>query len=450
MTALAPPRAVGRAVDGAPVLGERLRAGGTDRLLLVYGVLWVFFVVTAFRMPWTPIRVVDEASGFSLRQVFLTLGFVLAARRLLASGTLAAAVSMHLGGLLLAGAMVCSAAWSLDPGLTAKRSLVYVFGFLFFVSLTHASRWPLRFYMKSVFYGMGWISWLSIAAHFAFPLECTELPHRPGLAGWSDHPNVIGPCLQMAWGLGLGYPTFSARERLTRRVMMFGILTALCMTGSVTAWVATALATGVYVGLTTSSYRAGVLILLGVAAMLLVNLVGLAHLKSGFLQAVGRNETMSGRDALWGDVYREALKSPVFGAGYGSFWYEGRGLELTGSWNPRQAHNAYLDVFVDLGFVGLLVVLSVIHWRILTIWQTFAGRRGTIQRNAVAAFVSMAVGLLGVGAFGESFLLKMDKFQFCMLFWGVLVFENRDRNHVGAECSSMQALHHQPRRSPVV
>ena len=218
--------------------------------------------------------------------------------------------------------------------------------------------------------------------------------------------------------------------------MMAGILVALCMTDSVTAIVATAVATVVYVLMTVTSYRAGALMLCVVGGALLACVVGSSAMQAMFFDAIGRDISMSGRDTLWRDVFREAVKTPVFGSGYGAFWSEGRGREIAVTWNPRQAHNAYLDVFVDLGIVGLLLVLSVVHWRVITIWQSFAGRRGTVQRNAVAAYVSMAIGLCCIGAFGESYLLKLDKFQFFVLFWGIIVFENRDGNHVVAECEA--------------
>ena len=380
--------------------------------------------------------------------MFFTLGVAFAMRRMLYTHTLNQVLGMHLGGLLLGLLLVGSTAWSTDQVLTAKRSLVYVFGYLMLISLVHVPRWPLRYYLKTVVVGMGWIAWVSIVAHYVFPKDCTVLSIRPGLAGLTVHPNVFGPCLEIAWGLGLGMCTFTRLEKAHKYFLMAGLMIALLMTNSVTALVATVVATGVYVLLTTTSYRAGALQLAALGAFGLVQFIGPQTLKSFFFALVGRDESMSGRDTLWADVFREGLKSPVFGSGYGAFWYEGRGRELTGTWNPRQAHNAYIDVFVDIGLVGLLLVLVVVHYKLFRAWQQHRGPRGTRQRNATAAFVSMGLGLCFVGAFGESFLLKLDKFQFFALFWGVMVFENYDRNHVTAEFEHIEREHPAPPGPP--
>jgi len=434
-------RGLGRNVDGGPVLGEQVRAGGVDRAVLIYGLLWMVYIVTQFRMPWTPLTYSEEAPTGGIRQVFFTLGVMFAMRRLIYTRTTNQILGMHMGGLLLGILLVASVLWSTDPTLTIKRSMVYVFGYLMILSLVHVPKWPLRYYMVVIVNGMGWIAWISIIAYFVFPKSCTTLSIRPGLAGLTVHPNVFGPCLEMAWGIGLGMPCWTRFQKGHKYFLMAGLMIALLMSNSITALIATVVATGLYVVLTTDSYKSGVLILAALAGGAIVQFIGLSNLKSFFFQLVGRDESMSGRDTLWSDVFNAGMLSPVFGSGYGAFWYEGRGRELTGTWNPRQAHNAYIDVFVDIGVLGLLLVLIVVHYKMVSAWQNHAGKRGTRQRNAVAAFVSMGVGLCFIGAFGESFLLKLDKFQFFCFFWGIMVLENYDKNNVTAEFAALDIEH---------
>ena len=171
----------------------------------------------------------------------------------------------------------------------------------------------------------------------------------------------------------------------------------------------------------------------GVIGASMIAIIGVKTIKSALFEAAGRDESMSGRDTLWADVFNEGLKSPIFGAGYGAFWYEGRGREITGTWNPRQSHNAYIDVFVDIGVMGVSYVILAVHSKMLLCWPRAAGKRGSAQRRAVAALVAMGVSLCFVGAFGESFLLKMEKFQFFIFAWGIMVLENRDSNGIEHE-----------------
>jgi O-antigen ligase len=87
------------------------------------------------------------------------------------------------------------------------------------------------------------------------------------------------------------------------------------------------------------------------------------------LEATGRDMTLTGRTGLWKDVIANAAKSPVVGVGFGAFWVGKIGYAMyplrnwsraTPGWRPGQAHNGYIDVYVDLGVIGVALVLLVI------------------------------------------------------------------------------------------
>jgi len=87
------------------------------------------------------------------------------------------------------------------------------------------------------------------------------------------------------------------------------------------------------------------------------------------LGATGRNATFSDRTYLWQDLLDNAAKRPVLGVGYGAFWVGPIGYALyplpnwslvTLTWRPGEGHNGYLDVYVQLGAVGVALVLLVI------------------------------------------------------------------------------------------
>ena len=87
------------------------------------------------------------------------------------------------------------------------------------------------------------------------------------------------------------------------------------------------------------------------------------------LKASGREMTLMGRTGLWKDLLNNAAKHPVLGVGYGAFWVGQAGYamypldnwsKVTPEWRPGEGHDGYIDVYVDLGAVGLLLVLLVI------------------------------------------------------------------------------------------
>jgi O-antigen ligase len=84
---------------------------------------------------------------------------------------------------------------------------------------------------------------------------------------------------------------------------------------------------------------------------------------SSFLSITGHEQTFWGRTVLWNDLL-EMINNPLFGTGYMSFWIGDRLLEIWSRpnywWHPNQSHNGYLEVYINLGIVGLFLLLCLI------------------------------------------------------------------------------------------
>jgi exopolysaccharide production protein ExoQ len=71
------------------------------------------------------------------------------------------------------------------------------------------------------------------------------------------------------------------------------------------------------------------------------------------IQAAGRDTTLTGRSDVWGDIDKLDLNQ-ILGAGYESFWL-GERLRILWTlhpWRPNQAHNGYLESYINLGALG--------------------------------------------------------------------------------------------------
>jgi O-antigen ligase len=83
-------------------------------------------------------------------------------------------------------------------------------------------------------------------------------------------------------------------------------------------------------------------------------------------ELAGRDSTFTGRTGLWTALIELGQKHPLLGAGFEAFWSSPAGRELVErpefSWNPNQAHNGYLEVYLNLGLLGLLLI-AVVCWR---------------------------------------------------------------------------------------
>ena len=79
------------------------------------------------------------------------------------------------------------------------------------------------------------------------------------------------------------------------------------------------------------------------------------------LHTFGKNTTLTGRTELWGDVI-SMVERPFIGTGYDSFWL-GERLNILWKkhlWGPRQAHSGYLEIYINLGRIGLFFLFILI------------------------------------------------------------------------------------------
>jgi len=80
---------------------------------------------------------------------------------------------------------------------------------------------------------------------------------------------------------------------------------------------------------------------------------------AGLLAPVlGRDPTLTGRTEIWKTVWNLQTR-PLIGAGYESFWL---GSRLQQVWEAagqvNQAHNGYLQVYLNLGLIGVVIILG--------------------------------------------------------------------------------------------
>ena len=153
--------------------------------------------------------------------------------------------------------------------------------------------------------------------------------------------------------------------------------------GRVTFWVFFALNVVLCVGSNSKTALVGLLLLLLLMALftglrahatlyggVAFGLVGTGLLAAGFVttnlgpitQSLGKDATLTGRTQLWTDVIHEIGTRPWFGFGWLGFWTgkmdgPSRYVLERNLWNPPNAHNAVLEVMINLGIVGAILFL---------------------------------------------------------------------------------------------
>lgn len=79
------------------------------------------------------------------------------------------------------------------------------------------------------------------------------------------------------------------------------------------------------------------------------------------VEMLGRNPNLTDRTEVWADVL--ALQArPLFGYGFESFWLGARldALWEKWWWRPIQAHNGYIETYLNQGAVGLLLLVALL------------------------------------------------------------------------------------------
>jgi O-antigen ligase len=87
--------------------------------------------------------------------------------------------------------------------------------------------------------------------------------------------------------------------------------------------------------------------------------------------ATGRDMTFTGRVLIWRDLLEFNSNTPWFGKGYGGFWVGEMASNLWEEYWINQGHNGYIDVYVDIGLVGIFIVVGAIISGYLKSMNTF-------------------------------------------------------------------------------
>lgn len=152
----------------------------------------------------------------------------------------------------------------------------------------------------------------------------------------------------------------------------------------------------------------------GIILLLSDIIQGQQNFFSALLSVFNRDLTFTGRTFLWADVLRYVAAKPWLGYGYGSFWVGDlvHNIWTTQVWQPNQAHNGYIDVLVNLGIVGLFLV-------VLFIASAYRGALVLYARNQKfgVLYLTMLTTILFSNIFESSLVRMTHMYWFLFLLF---------------------------------
>ncbi len=110
----------------------------------------------------------------------------------------------------------------------------------------------------------------------------------------------------------------------------------------------------------------------------------------GMVHSLGRNPTLTGRTAIWQAVL-SLHTNPIIGTGFENFWL---GSRMERIWDItaqhiQEAHDGYLEVYLNLGFVGIALLASMIVSGYRNVFSVY-------RRNADAGRIRLALFTAGI------------------------------------------------------
>jgi O-antigen ligase len=269
--------------------------------------------------------------------------------------------------VFLAALTALSALWSLDPGVTLRRSLAVVMTAVF--GLWLAARFSWRDLIRLIAAMFAVLAAGSLIAGALFPgFGVMQEIHVGAWKGLWWEKNTLGA--MMAWAsLAFCAAAAAAPERAERRVWLAFLLLAVVLvvlSTSRTALLATLVAVGGPVAITLArrgfGFAAAIvfLFLLGGGAVIAALIIG----PGVILEALGRDATLTGRTDIWAVLISQIAERPLTGYGYGVFWEVEDGpaflVRQQTAWPVPTAHNAWLETALAIGVPATVFAFALV------------------------------------------------------------------------------------------
>jgi exopolysaccharide production protein ExoQ len=345
-------------------------------------ILWMFIIASRPVSQWLKVFGLSGFGGTSLEEgspldssVYLALivaGFYVLSKRQVSLSEI-----FRNNGWLMAFLLYCFIAiiWSDYPFVAFKR-WTKILGHPIMVLIVFTEPDPeeaLRRLMKRCAYVIVPVSILFVKYYRAIGCRVGEWGESTN-TGIAQGKNMLGAdCFILGlfffWHLLQIWQTERGKARRKELWFTGGLLliTGYClqMAHSSTSWIAllVGVLTMVVLGLRFVNKRfigayavAAVLIL--VIAQLSFDIYGI------IVDLTGHGGTIEGRGQLWQNLL-ETDSNPILGAGFESYWLGEQLQKLWdlpdyAHWKPDEAHNGYLEAYLNLGIVGLFILIGLI------------------------------------------------------------------------------------------
>lgn len=310
--------------------------------------------------------------------------------------------------------------WSTHPTVSLKRWIIIAGHYLmaFIVLIHHEREKALEHLLRKYFFLVILFSFITLKFFKKIGFEITA--HNIKVwAGIMTHKNELGAVTSLAiifliWRILKQKKIPDFFDSLTLLLALY----LLTRSGSATAlaMIITGLAVLSILSIQKFTHIKWLIISSFVLFMLLILLLPnlLNKILIPFANLLGREATLTGRIPMWANLIKIGSQKPWLGSGFENFWLENY-LKLWAKYTfrPNQAHNGYIEVFLNLGIFGFMLLIFFLFNNFINLIKEL-NENNFFPRLLFAFLIVILLNNLT-----EAFFIKPNLEWFLLIFLGI-------------------------------
>ena len=252
--------------------------------------------------------------------------------------------------------------WSVAPEVTVRRLVAFTGTTMFGVYLS--SKYSIEKQLKMLVCTYGVAIFLSFLFAIALPQYGLESGVHAGLwRGIYSHKNTLGVNMATSSIIFLIMAINSQKNRTLLWIGFYSSVILVILSGASSSLANVFIVILVYYFCQVFRLRLTIQIPLLICLIIIgvwINILVTNNLDF-LLGLLGKDTTLTGRTELWQLTWASIQKEYWLGYGYRSFWIEGNSeasiINTTLSWIVPHAHNGLLQLWTNLGLIGVIIYL---------------------------------------------------------------------------------------------
>jgi exopolysaccharide production protein ExoQ len=322
---------------------------------------------------------------------------------------------------LLMGIALASLMWSSIPKITQVRSIALVGTSLFGLYL--ASRYTIRQQLKL----LGWSFAIIVSMSFLFAFLMPKfgiMPSGVHAGAWRGiyvHKNMLGKMMAIGATVFL-LLAMDAREKRWMPWLGVALSVTLLFLSKSSSAIGNFLTIFALIPVYNTLRLRYHLLVPAIIAVITIGITISLWVSTNakvLLESIGKDATLTGRADMWPFIIEMIQKQPWLGYGYNGFWNDwdspGAYVWYAAKWTPPNSHNGFLDLWLELGLLGILVFAIGFGVNLLRGLKLFR-----IDRSWQSFWTLLYLTFIILANIGESSLLNRN--DLCWLLYVTVSF----------------------------